>query len=187
MNRETIIKEFTDNIKDFQKLALNIAGEQDCEDLMQLCTLELLEMSEARLIAAYNPTQGLKPFFIRVLCLQYRSKTSKYHKYYRKDGQFLIKNFDDITLNTPQSIDEYEPGYFDKIENICQGLYNDAGSNELAQLEKTIWEAYVQKGSLRKTLDAIPPQYADILDLKAVHTIIKKFRRTLKAGLNVED
>ena len=187
MNRSQIIKEFTDNIKDFQKLALNIAGEQDSDDLMQLCTLELLEFPEDRLISYYNPTQGIRPFFIRMLCNQYRSTTSKFHKLYRKQEQEIQKKGEDIIHNTPQSQDEYEPGYFDKIEAICQNLYFDAGSNELAQLEKTVWMLYVEHGSLRKTLDALPEQYADILDLKSVHIIVKKFRRTLKAGLNVED
>lgn len=187
MNRNQIIKEFTDNIKDFQKLAFNIAGEQDSDDLMQLCTLELLEFPEDRLISYYNPMQGLKPFFLRMLCNQYRSTTSKFHKLYRKQEQEIQKKGEDIINNAPQSFEEYEPAMFDKIETICQGLYNDAGSNELAQLEKTVWELYVQKGSLRKTLETLPEQYAALLDLTMVHTIIKKFRRTLQAGLNTED
>lgn len=187
MNRETIIKEFTTNIEKFQKLALNIAGEQDSEDLFQLCTLELLEMPEDRLISYYNPAQGLKPFFIRMLCNQYRSKTSKFHKLYRKQEQELKKKADDILLNTPQSPEEYETAIFDKVEKICNELYFDADSNELAQLERTVWSLYVEHRSLRKTLDALPEQYAGIVDLKSVHTIVRKFRRTLKAGLNVEE
>jgi len=106
MNRDTIIKEFVDNIKDFQKLALNIAGEQDSDDLMQLCSLELLEFPEARLISYYNPTQGLKPFFIRMLINQYKSTTSKFHKLYRKQELEIQKKADDIILNATVSIDK---------------------------------------------------------------------------------
>lgn len=80
MTRETILNEFTANINSFEQYARNIANEQDADDLFQACALMFWEFPEERLIAAYNPAQGLKPFFLRMLTLQYKSKTSYFHK-----------------------------------------------------------------------------------------------------------
>lgn len=187
MNRIEIIKEFTDNIEAFQKLAFNVSGEQDSDDLMQTCTLMLLEFPEDRLISYYNPNQGLKPFFIRLLCNQYRSKTSHFHKLYRKEEINLNNKKEDILLNEPQSLKEFEPGYFEQINEACQSIYTEAGCVELAELEKTVWGCYVETGSLRKTLAALPDEYADLVDLKTIHVIVKKFRRTIKQKLQAED
>lgn len=187
MNREIILNEFTANIKSFQQYARNIANEQDADDLFQACVLMLWEFPEERLIAAYNPAQGLKPFFIRMLQLQYNSKTSYFHKDYRKQEIDLQKKTEDIILNAPQSEEEFEPGYFETINKACESIYDHAGSKEVADLEKVVWELYVETGSLRKTVDALPSEYADLLDLKSVHTIVRKFRRTIKERLFFED
>lgn len=184
MTREQIIKEFTDKIEDYQSLAFNIAGEQDADDLFQLCSLMLLEFPEDRLISYYNPTQGLKPFFIRMLCNQYNSKTSKFHKDYRRQELQLKQKRNDIILNEPQSEDELEPGYFEKISQACKSMYDQTDNKVVADLEKMIWDLYVETGSLRKTVAALPKDFAKLLDLKSVHTIVKKFQNTIKTYLN---
>jgi hypothetical protein len=184
MTREQIIKEFTDNIQAFQDLAFNIAGEQDADDLFQLCSLMLLEFPEDRLIRYYNPTQGLRPFFIRMLLNQYKSKTSKFHKEYRRQELQLQQKANDIILNEPQSEEEHEAGYFEQINKACNSIYDQADNKVVADLEKMIWDLYVETGSLRKTLAAIPEDYADLLDLKSVHIIVKKFQNTIKTYLS---
>jgi len=187
MTREKILNEFAAKVKDFQKMALNIAGVDDADDLFQTVSLMLLEFPEDRLISYYNPTQGLKPIFLRMLCNQYKSSTSKFHKDYRKEEQRLQKNGADIILNAPQSLEEYEEKYFNKIGETCNAMYNDAGNTAVADLEKTVWELYIEKRSLRKTLAALPEKYKGVLDLKDVHTIVNKFQRTLKAALSKVD
>lgn len=184
MNRTDIINEYAANATAFRKVALNIAGEQDAEDLYQEVSLMILEFTEERLISYYNPRQGLKPIYIRMLCNQYRSKTSKFHKEYRKQEQFIQSNQDSILLNEPQSQYGQEPEFFDKVKEACENIYNEAGGSVVADLEQTIWELYVETGSLRKTLAAIPEEYQKLFDLKTVHEIVKKFRRTIKEHLN---
>ena len=183
MTRDEVIKEFTDNIQDFQTLAFNIAGEQDADDLFQLCSLMLLEFPEDRLISYYNPTQGLKPFFIRMLCNQYKSTTSKFHKDYRKQELEIRKKCEDIILNEPTSEEEPELEYFERIHLACKKLYDQTENKVVADLERMVWDLYVETGSLRKTVASIPEKYAELLDLKSVHTIVKKFQNTIKSYL----
>ena len=180
MTRTEIIKEFTDNIKAFTQLALNIAGENDAPDLMQSCTLMLLEMKEDKLQAAYNPLQGLKPYFIRMLCLQYKSTTSYFHRDYRKQQIVLRNKIDDILLNEPQSEAESHTDKFILIETACQSIYNNAENKAVATLGKLVWALYIEHGSLRKTLTALPEIYRGIVDLKAVHTIVQHYQQTIK-------
>lgn len=187
MTRDEIIKEFTGNLKMFEKLAYNIAGEEDAPDLFQACTLMLLEFTEDRLIGYYNPTQGLKPFFIRLLCNQYRSKTSKFHKEYKRQEIRLRDKMEDIILNEPRSEDQPSGLYMESISKACEGIYKDAITPQIAEIEKMVWELFVDEGSLRKTFAALPDEYADLLNLKDVHTIVKKFRRTIKERLCFED
>ncbi len=184
MTRTQIINEFTENIAAFQKLALNIGGEQDADDLFQTCFLMMLEFPEDRLISYYNPKQGLKPFFIRMLCNQYKSKTSKFHKDYRKQEQMLDKKANDILLNSPESEDEHGSEFFEQIGAACKSIYDQAVNNAVADLEQMIWDLYIKTGSLRKTLAAIPEDYAGLLNLKDVHEIVRKFRRTIKDYLS---
>lgn len=184
MTKDEIINEFIKDIKKFEKLAYNIAGAQDADDLFQTCFLMLLEFSEEKLISYYNPTQGLKPIFIRMLCNQYKSTTSAYHKQYRKQEMELQKKKEDILLNAPISSEE-KPEYFDKIQAACQMIYDNAPSPEVAELEKMVWEIYIEQGSLRKAMPAIPAPYNELLSLKDVHQIIRKFQRTIKERLNV--
>lgn len=185
MTRENIINEFTANIKDFKRLAFNIAGSQDADDLFQECTLMLLEFSEERLISYYNPTQGLKPFFIRMLILQYRSKTSKFHKEYRKQEHFLNNKGADIVHN--EQTTELESFDVDpsEIKAATRNVYRLNGEMFANGMEEMIWNLYTDKGSLRKALAAVPEQYANLFDLKAVHTIVKKYRRSIKSYLKM--
>ena len=182
--RTEIIKEFTDNLKAFTQLALNIAGEDDAADLMQSCTLMLLEMKEEKLQAAYNPTQGLKPYFIRMLCLQYKSSTSYFHRDYRKQAIEIRSKKDDILLNETQSEIEYDSNYFKQIDLASQSVYNNIENKLVAELGKVVWVLYVEHGSLRKTLAALPDYYRDILDLKTVHGIISHYQQSIKNYLN---
>ena len=184
ITRTEIIKEFTDNLKDFTQLALNIAGEDDAPDLMQSCTLMLLEMKEDKLQAAYNPTQGLKPYFIRMLCLQYKSTTSYFHRDYRKQAIEIRKKKDDILLNEPQSEIEYDDNYFIQIDLACQNIYDNSENKLVAELGKVVWALYVEHGSLRKTLVSLPENYRDILDLKTVHGIVSHYQQSIKDFLN---
>ena len=185
--RTEIIKEFTHNLKAYTQLALNIAREDDAPDLMQSCTLMLLEMKEDKLQAAYNSTQGLKPYFIRMLCLQYKSKTSYFHRDYKKQGIEIINKREDILLNEPQSEIEYDSNYFNQIELACQSVYNISENKLVAELGKVVWALYVEHGSLRKTLAALPEHYRDILDLKTIHTIVLYYQHTIKDYLVSND
>ena len=180
LSREEIIKEFTDNLETFTQLAYNIAGEGDAPDLMQSCTLMLLEMKEDKLQAAYNPKQGLKPYFIRMLCLQYKSTTSYFHRDYRKQGIEIRKKKEDILLNEPQSEIEYDANYFILIDLACHSVYDYSENKLVAELGKIVWALYVEHGSLRKTLAALPENYRDILDLKTVHGIVSHYQQSIK-------
>ena len=133
MTRTEIIKEFTDNLTAFTQISANIAGEDDAPDLMQSCILMLLEMKEDKLQAAYNLKEGLKPYFIRMLCLQYKSTTSYFHRDYRKQGIEIRKKKDDILLNEPRSEVEYNSNYFNQIELACQSLYNNSENKLVAE------------------------------------------------------
>ena len=183
ISRDSIIKEFTDNIKTFEQYAFNVAGEDDAADLFQTCTLMLLEFPEERLISYYNPKQGIKPFFLRILCNQYRSETSKFHKYYRKQESDLRNKMEDIILNEPQSEDETNFNIFEMAGKACNTIHSSNKNKLAANLEQMIWGLFVETGSLRKTLDAIPEEYSSLFDLKTVHVIVKKFRRTIKEQL----
>jgi DNA-directed RNA polymerase specialized sigma24 family protein len=183
MNREQIINEFTTNLNTFQKLARNIAGPQDADDLFQECTLMLLEFSEERLISYYNPTQGLKPFFLRMLINQYRSKTSKFHKEYRKQEQFIQKQGAAIVYNEQATeIETNEPELKD-MEKARDNVHILNGEMFPNEMENMVFFLYTETGSLRKTLAAIPHDTAHLFDLKTVHTIVKKYRRTIKTYL----
>ena len=185
--RTEIIKEFINNLKAYTQLALNIAGEDDAPDLMQSCTLMLLEMKEDKLQAAYNPTQGLKPYFIRMLCLQYKSKTSYFHRDYRRQGIEIRNKREDILLNEPQSEIEHQTNYFNQIELACQSVYDNSENKLVAELGKVVWTLYVEHGSLRKTLAALPDNYRGLLDLKTVHCIVLNYQHTIKDYLHTKD
>lgn len=185
MTRDEMINEFTSKLKKFERIAFNIAGEDDAPDLFQMCLLMLLEKNEAQLQAAYNPNEGLKPYFISMLKLQYTSGTSYFHRDYRKQEIQLREKRNDILLNAPQSEDltADNPAYFEAIEAACKTIYDNAPSPLVADLQKKVWELYIEHGSLRKTLAALPQVYTDLLDLKSVHVIVQKFQRTIKEYL----
>ncbi|MEO7535854.1 MAG: hypothetical protein ABIU30_18480 [Ferruginibacter sp.] len=187
MNRQTIITEFTNNIDAFQKLAYNIAGQQDAEDLFQECTLMLLEFDEDRLISYYNPTQGIKPFFIRMLMNQYRSKTSKFHTKYRKQEQFIQSNGADIVHNEQSTELEAFDVPYEEMVKVRDSVHYLNGQLFPSELEDMCFKLYTETGSLRKTLAAIEPQYQHLFDLRTVHEIVKKFRRTIKDYFNIHN
>ena len=184
LTRDEIIKEFTTNIKAFEQYAYNIAGEQDAADLFQEVTLMLLEFSEARLQGYYNPKQGLKPIFIRMLCLQYKSQTSKFHKEYRKQNKFINKSGKDITYNEQSTeLEAFTVPYNDMLA-ARDNVHIHSGEMFTNELENLVFLLYCETGSLRKTLAALPDKDRDLFDLKKVHEIVKKFRRTIKKQLN---
>jgi DNA-directed RNA polymerase specialized sigma24 family protein len=179
INREFIINHFTKNLHEYKKYAKNIAGADDADDLFQECSLMLLEFNEERLIGYWNKTEGLKPFFLRMLQLQYKSGTSKYHKEYRKQEQFIQKKGAEIVYNDQQL--EAEPEIdFCQLLNVRGKVHAFNGEMFPSELEELIFNLYVETGSLRKTLFAIPEEHAAKFDLKRVHEIVKKFRRTIK-------
>jgi len=180
MNREQILNHFTKNIKDYQQYAKNIGGTDDADDLFQECSMMLLEYSEERLIGYWNEKDGLKPFFLRMLQLQYKSKTSYFHNKYRKQEQFLNDKGADIAYNEQATeIDGLEVDISEVIK-ASNSVSNNA-------FENMVWELYVETGSLRKTLAAIPEEYADLFDLKLIHRVVKKFQREIKQRLNVTE
>lgn len=197
MTKNEILKDFTDNIRAFQKYARNIAGEQDADDLFQECALMLLELPEEKLLSYYNPDQGLKPIFIRILCNQYKSKTSKFHKEYRKQQIFLQTKGADIVYNDQATeLEPFEVDYNEMIKARDQ-VYALNGEMFPSALEEMIFNLYVETGSLRKTLAAIDPDEVakhsagkkteELFDLKTVHTIVKKFRKTIKIYFKIND
>lgn len=50
-------------------------------------------------------------------------------------------------------------------------------------IEEIVWKLYVDHGSLRKALAAIPEHYAPLFDLKRVHCIVKKYQWLIKKQL----
>jgi DNA-directed RNA polymerase specialized sigma24 family protein len=180
MNREQILNHFTKNIKDYQQYAKNIGGTDDADDLFQECSMMLLEYSEERLISYWNEREGLKPFFLRMLQLQYKSKTSYFHAKYRKQEQFINDSSADIRYHEQTA--EIE-GFEVNINEVV------AASNSVSNntFENMVWNLYIETGSLRKTLAAIPEEYADLFDLKLVHRMVQKFQREIKRRMNLVD
>jgi hypothetical protein len=181
-----IIREFAAKSEDFKRMARNIAGE-DADDLFQEVALMILEFKEERLIGYYNPTQGLKPIFLRMLCNQYRSKTSKFHKDYRKQEQFIQSKGSDIAYNDQTTeLEEFNVDYNEMLTAV-DNVSRMNGELFPCELETMIFELYTETGSLRKTLAAIHEDHKGKFDLKTVHEIVKKFRRTIKAHFNINN
>lgn len=136
-----------------------------------------------------NPTQGLKPYFNRMLCLQYKSSTSYFYRDYRQQAIEIKKRKkkDDILLNEPQSEVESQTNYFKQIELACKKGYNNSENKLVAELGKIVWFLYVEHGSLRKTLAALPEYYREVSDLKTVHGIISHYQQSIKDNLNMEN
>lgn len=186
MNRELIIKHFTDNVKQYQKYARNIAGE-DADDLFQECSLMLLEFPEARLIGYWNPEEGLKPFFLKMLSLQYRSKTSRFDKEYRKQNRFIQEKgsefekngFDIKTENEARAQMEDVEDQFIKI--ALDNIARLTGSLFTSDVERIIFDTYVEQGSLRKTLAALPDPIRESVDLKTVHETVRKQAKAIRS------
>lgn len=184
MTRDLIIKHFTDNIKQYQKYARNIAGE-DADDLFQECAVMLLEYPEARLIGYWNEKEGLKPIFLKMLSLQFKSKTSYYHKQYRKQEKFIQDKGQDIVYNEKANDTEELAVEISDVKRAELNVHTLSGELFPSELEELIWNLYKETGSLRKTLAAIPEAHAQKFDLKLVHTIIRKFRKSIKSYLNI--
>jgi hypothetical protein len=187
MNREQIIKHFTDNIAEYKKYAKNIAGRDDFEDLFSEVTLMLLEFPEERLIGYWNSNEGLKPVFLQMLKLQYNSKTSKYHKEYRKLNQFLQDKGLDVAYNMEETIDANEDDVEinpDITKKARQYAYVALGELFPCEEKESVFDLYVQTGSLRKTLAAIPEEKAKLFDLKKVHEIVRSYRKAIKLNIN---
>lgn len=196
MNRDFIIKEFTDNIKKFQQLAYNIGGEQDADDLFQECSLMLLEFSEERLISYYNPTQGLKPFFIRMLLNQYKSKTSKFHNKYRKQEQFLHAQGSNITYNQQATeLEAFEVDAEDmaaSVSSVEENALQSVKDNTMLARYGEQLHAYFDKLTLRPMaapmlLMALYNDFIDGYDLNEKDFGKKKFDTGLKHIASVKD
>lgn len=189
MNREQIIQHFTNNVKEYQRYARNIAGRDDADDLFQECTVMLLEFSEERLQGYWNKDEGLKPFFLRMLQLQYNSKTSKFDKEYRKQNRYLV----DGALETIQQADmsfedENEEDYNTAECVIARAHLRNSYAQTIELFDAVtpenifdvVFDTYVEQGSLRKTLNALPEEYRNKLDLKKVQEIVNRMRKSLK-------
>lgn len=189
MNREQIIQHFVTREKEFKKYAKNIAGLDNYEDLFQECSLMLLEMPEAQLQSYWNKEEGLKPFFLRMLQLQYNSKTSKFHKKYRKENDFLKKHGEDIRYQTPNAVklvyaselkDDESEVPAEVLAEARQYAYVALGELFPCAEKEMVFDLYIETGSLRKTLAAIHEDKANLFDLKLVHEIVKSYRRAIK-------
>ncbi len=176
INRDFILNHFTQNIETYQQYARNIAGIDDAPDLMSECTLMLLEFSEERLISYWNKSEGLKPCFIRMLMLQYRSKTSYFHGKYRKENEQINKKGADIAYSDHASKIENPAHEMSDISRIA----NNVSDNEF---ENIIWNAYVETGSLRKALAALPDEYRECINIGLIRAIVTKFRQEIKQRL----
>lgn len=185
MTRDLIIKHFTDNLKTYERYARNIAG-ADYEDLFQECTLMLLEFPEERLKGYWNQSEGLKPIFIRLLLNQYKSKTSKYHKEYRKLNQFLQEKGLDVAYNMEETVtanDDDRTINPDITAKARQYAYVAMGELFPCELKELVFDLYVQTGSLRKTLAALPEDQVRLFDLKKVHEVVRAYRRAIKLNI----
>jgi hypothetical protein len=188
MTKETIIKHFADNYKQWQKFARNIAGD-DCDDLLQEVSLMILEMPEERLRAAWNEKEGLKPFILRIMTNQYRSTTSKFHKEYRKLNQFVNQRGQEVTYHSTQ--EDIEEPEIDS-ERLRAITANMAALNMRLfdePIDLLIWGAYVETGSLRKAVEYLNRNKLSTeaeFDLKAVHEVVRRMRDTYREGLKAQ-
>ncbi len=171
-------------------MALNVSNRQDADDLFQECAVMLLEFSEERLISYYNPNHGLKPIWLRILVNQYKSKTSRFHKQYRKQEQFIQDKGADIVYNDQSTeLDDFTVD-MSELNTARDNVHRLNGEMFPSELEEMVFALYVDTGSLRKTLAAIDPEEVkklsgkksvELFDLKTVHEIVKKYRRTIRA------
>jgi len=182
MNREQILNEFTAKIKDFEQLAYNIAGAQDKDDLFQECTLMLLEFPEERLISYYNPTQGLKPFFIRMLMLQHRSKTSYFHQKYRKQEQFLNDKSEEINHY-------YDAINLDELDNITELETAAANAYKAGKKEESIFYNGLKQSDVSRFGNVLPKYFERItnkgMKITGVNDLYSDFLKF--AGMAPED
>lgn len=183
--RDEIIKHFTDNINAFQRYARNIAG-KEADDLFQEVSLMILECDEDRLQSYWNEKDGLKPIFLRLLVNQYKSNTSKYHKEYRKLNDFVQTKGEDVVYNAHrlEDVPDFTPEEVKYITWLRNNMHLMHGQMFPNDIEDLVFAIYEKTQSLRKTLDVISGDHKELFDLKTVHEIIKKYRRTIKKKLN---
>ncbi len=177
INRDFILNHFTQNIVAYKQYARNIAGQDDCHDLFQECASMMLEYSEERLLSYWNQKEGLKPCFIRMLMLQYRSKTSYFHGKYRKEGEQINKKGADISYNDHRDTLENPAHQMSDIVRAAKSVSDD-------ETEILIWSLYVETGSLRKAQAALPGEYRELVNIGLIRAIVTKFQQEIKRRLN---
>ena len=99
-------KWITDNYDDLKRTTYNILGEDnyhEVDDLLHECITMFLQNKNAQGVVERGEA---KWFFIRILLNQHRSKTSHYHKTYRRNKSF--EYIDEIDVESHVDLDEYD-------------------------------------------------------------------------------
>lgn len=102
-------KWITDNYEDLKTTTYNILGEDnfdEVDELLHTCIEMFLNNKNAEAVVKKGQA---KWFFIRILLNQYRSKTSYYHKTYRRNKNLELN--EEISDKSQVNDDEYDYDY----------------------------------------------------------------------------
>ncbi|MBV7534067.1 hypothetical protein [Chitinophaga sp. sic0106] len=161
MNRDAIIDQFARD-PEYKAICLQVAGDPvDADDLYQELCLFVLEITEDKLRRLNESC--LKCFFYRMAQKQFNSKTSAYHKKFRRDGMIVRQHAEDI--NQAWTCGGFPEDLLSKTQNALDEAYwYDAG----------VMKLYVQHGTLKAVseLTEIP--------IKSLHNTITTVRKVVR-------
>ncbi|TWF38839.1 DNA-directed RNA polymerase specialized sigma24 family protein [Chitinophaga polysaccharea] len=162
MNREQIINQLSrDN--EYHNICRQI-GRDDADDLYQELMLYILEIPEEKLTRLNESC--LKCFFYRMAEKQYKSKTSAFHKKYRREAEIIREHANDIVaIGQDTGIDE---DVINDVVAAVQGLY---------WYDRGIVELYAEKGNMR-TVSAETG-----IPLISIHGTVQNARKAVRAKL----
>jgi len=115
-------KWITDNYDDLKKTTYNILGEDnyhEVDDLLHTCIEMFINNKNAESVVEKGQA---KWFFIRILLNQHRSKTSYYHKTYRRNKS--LDYIDEINNESLINDDEYDYDY-DRLVSLNLDIIED--------------------------------------------------------------
>lgn len=166
MNRHDIVNSLISD-PEYKSMCVQIAGD-DAEDLYQEIALIILEMPFER-VERIDGT-CLKCFIYVVARNQYCSKTSPFHKKFRKDAVFIKNHGNDILQLMESSLPDED--LLTKIDRAFNGLY---------WYDSAILSLYISKGTLKEVSDSTG------IPLKSIHHTVMNTRKLLKKKIKRYD
>jgi len=101
-------KYLIENYEKIREMALNIANENDYEDLLHFVIEELYKCDEEKVNEIINH-KDMRWYIIRIMVNQYHSKTSRYFKKYKRYYDYQVSDINDaITKSRPDNIKDKE-------------------------------------------------------------------------------